>query len=359
MHSRFPGHTVIALAAAAIASFSMPAPAQQPVVTDDRESLSFDDLTYWRGLAIDKQEKHEGTQSGAWEDTVAVDRVRYRGKVIDASGAKAVRFWLHSREATGAVIALALFSENPASSEPDYYFANVKIDFSGWREVTIPFTEMKVRREPLGFHRITEILFASSGYGCGDANPRTALRLDDLRFVDPATEPPRLVAGGVVPAGFERLLSFEDALLWKGLIQDSDQPAEGQYSCRWQNMTETNRVVAGRFPADLSGYESMLVSVWSAKATGAQIALILQSENPATESADYYAKLLTIDWAGWKELRIPLSQLAPERTPLGLNAITGFRMASSGYKIKTSDAGTVLKFDNMRFAPKGAPPATP
>ncbi|MDK2971379.1 MAG: hypothetical protein PWP23_1134 [Candidatus Sumerlaeota bacterium] len=328
-----------------------------PVVSPT-PALGFDDTTDWQGdLLIDREDIKEGIQSAIWMDTPTNDRIRLRKLDLDLSGKDAAVLWVHSAAATGAKIAVVFVSENPATEGPDYYQATIPINFIGWRQIVLPFAETVAKREPLGWSHITEIMFASTGYNVGTADPATVLKLDGFHFVTKAElagqAPARPSAtDGVIPPAYADVLRFDDVLSWKGLVKDSDKPIEGLYSGRWQDLATNDRVQCKNFPSDLSPYKGMTVSIWSAKATGAEIALAWISEDDASDGPDYYITLVPIDWVGWKDVTIDFSRTGFIREPVGWNKIDEFRMASSGYKIKKTDPETLLKFDNIRFLPR-------
>jgi hypothetical protein len=151
---------------------------------DLADSFNFEDVSDWRGLEIDYRSPKEGRASGRWDDTVNVDRLRLEAFPRDVSQYDALAIWVYSQKATNAMIAIVLVSENENSDGSDYYMCNVTIDWTGWKEIAIPFNEMKTIREPRGLNDIDYLRIASSGYGCGDANPETRLKLDAMRLMN-------------------------------------------------------------------------------------------------------------------------------------------------------------------------------
>ncbi|MDK2971390.1 MAG: hypothetical protein PWP23_1145 [Candidatus Sumerlaeota bacterium] len=145
------------------------------------------------------------------------------------------------------------------------------------------------------------------------------------------------------------VFDFESVDAFEGLTLDMRNPRRGKYSGMWADTMGTERVTTKAFPADVSAYEGMVLWVHSEKATGAGIAIVLKSENPASPGSDYYQANLTVDWEGWRLVRIAFADMVVKREPLGLAAIGEFRLASSGFGIDVRSPETVLKFDELRL----------
>lgn len=148
-------------------------------------TFAFENTSGWVGLDSDAAVKREGNYSGLWADTVGVDRVRYNQPGgLDLSPYGTVTFWAHSNVANDAILALVLVSNDPATEGDDNFRYNFTVDWTGWKQFSIPLSDFKPIRSPLGLQKIDQIVFASQGYACGEPKPDTQIRFDDMRFLD-------------------------------------------------------------------------------------------------------------------------------------------------------------------------------
>jgi lysophospholipase L1-like esterase len=145
--------------------------------------LEFDELTVWEGLEHDADNPKSGNASGIWGDTVAVTRVRCRSFPSDVSSFDTMRVWVHSEKATGAKFAMIFRQENDATDGPDYQMTITQVDWTGWKQIEVPFSSLDTIREPNGMADVTEFLMASQGYKCGEPIPGTRLKFDKMEFL--------------------------------------------------------------------------------------------------------------------------------------------------------------------------------
>lgn len=174
----------IPLAATLAAPLLIVAASLAPAADLTNATLAFENTAGWAGATPDPTIKREGLTSGAWTDTVKVNRLRYQlSGGLDLSNYETVSFWAHSSAANGAILALVLVSNDPTTEGDDNYRYNFTVDWTGWKQFSIPLSDFKAIRTPLGLNQIDQIVFASEGYACGDPKPDTAIRLDDMRFL--------------------------------------------------------------------------------------------------------------------------------------------------------------------------------
>ncbi len=348
---QIPAHTTRLLAAALAAALPGLLSAYGP---PDHLTFGFDDLTEWQGLESTLDLAKEGVQAGLWTDPATNTRIRTRSAKLDLATCESLTFLVHSAVADGGTFAVIAASKNDETEKPDYYVDYVTVSWEGWSEVTLPLAGFETAGEPLGWHRIDEIGFSSEGFGIPGDPVRSDLVFDAMTFQGVA----EAVAGepapgeGLVPDEYAKVFGFEDFAAWRGLVPDSEEPREGTYSGRWEELETNNRVQCRSFPQDISGFQAMQVDVHSLKAGKASFAIVMLSENEASEGIDYFLANVPIDWSGWKTLTIPFSGFESVREPVGLTAIDSLRMASTGYRIKVTEPDAVLKFDNLRLIPK-------
>jgi hypothetical protein len=302
----------------------------------------FEQITQWGGgLISEKTIIHEGTQSGRWQ---IYNSGNYR-KVVsttqiphDWSGQEAFRVWVHSKKATDNRISLILDSNSPATSAADYYIYNFNVDWEGWKELVIPYYVFTKANSPVGFSKIDSIKFHTNWYaGMPDPNPETELIFDDFSIV-------KLQSLDQLPID-----GFEDVSKWTSVVADGTKVKEGRFSGKWMNLETKSVVRTTAIPTDWSRFDTLQVWIYSEKATGSNISVILDSDDTSQTGADYYISGFTVDWTGWKKLSIPLKDFAPSRNPLGLDQIQRLQFHAKWSAGQVPAPDTVLYFDSLEL----------
>jgi hypothetical protein len=141
---------------------------------------------------------------------------------------------------------------------------------------------------------------------------------------------------------------FEDVSDWRGLARDDTLAMEGSASGLWADTVATTSVRKDFDPPlDFSPYGIFAVWIYSHAANGAQMQLVLDSENEADpEGSDYYSRELTFDWEGWRYVRIPLADFGVSRNPLGWDTINSVALNASGWSHEPLP-DTALNLDAM------------
>jgi hypothetical protein len=131
---------------------------------------SFEELEAWTGGTAEEQVVREGRYSIRWAHAESDHLGCVFDPPADWSAFNAVSFWLYSEKVTGSAFMLILSSENPDVEGMDYYAFQVVLDWTGWRRFVLPFRELSVARQPLGWQHIDQAYFTASGWG-NEPNP--------------------------------------------------------------------------------------------------------------------------------------------------------------------------------------------
>ncbi|MFP7298123.1 heparinase II/III family protein [Neobacillus niacini] len=314
----------------------------EPDVSTKLSIQNFEQLTQWSGgLLSEKTTIREGTQSGRWQ---IYNSGNYR-KVVsttqiphDWSGHEALRLWVHSKKATDQRISVILDSNSASTTAADYFIYNLIVDWEGWKELVIPFYMFTKANSPEGFSKIDSLKFHTNWYaGMPDPNPETELIFDDFT-IDTLQALDRLPVDG-----------FEDVSKWTSLVTDSTKVKEGRFSGKWMNLDTKSVVRTSAIPTDWSRFDTLQVWLYSEKATGSNITVILESDDTSQTGLDYYSSGFIVDWTGWKKLSIPLKDLAPARNPLGLDQIQRLQFHAKWSAGQVPAPDTVLYFDSLEL----------
>jgi hypothetical protein len=179
------------LRAAGLCSAALLLPAADVVLSD------CDSAAAWTpgGLVVETVGMQQGGGCLVWP--AATDAItRNFGGTIDLSGRNAIHLWLHSPAASGKSVALTLTSENGATTGWDYYYRQIPLTWTGWRELWLDRATFGSARTPLGWNQISEVRLSRS-WGHTDPADRdtvNTLRLDDLRTGDAPAGPRRSFA---------------------------------------------------------------------------------------------------------------------------------------------------------------------
>lgn len=157
-----------------------------------------------------------------------------------------------------------------------------------------------------------------------------------------------LPAGTLLAQDSLTIADFEgDIGSFEGLSKDTKTVRGGAASGLWANHPKTPRAVFRGIPTDWTGYDALEFWTHSEVANGAQFMLIISSENPATDGIDYWSEKLSVDWTGWRHVRIPIQQFGKgARSPLGWDQIDHIYFTSSGWECKPQP-DTVIRFDDI------------
>lgn len=189
-----PSHCLGLLALSALSLYAQPAqPAAVAPTIPSRLLVSAEKPEQWRGGSQDRDIVAEGEQSSirwAHADSAALD---FRGYPTDWTGEQnALDFWLHSEKATGSRFIIYIGSENPNEPGPDYYSANITLDFTGWRHYQLHLKGLGKTRSPLGFDKITSFRLNADGWG-NTPHAEAVVRISNIQLVYlPPLKGPRL-----------------------------------------------------------------------------------------------------------------------------------------------------------------------
>jgi hypothetical protein len=287
-----------------------------PYVLDDME-----DVTDWENLVRSSTHVKEGFYSGKWSDMTTKTYTRKTDILHDWTGYNRLVFWAYSESVTDTAVQLNLDSENSSSEGGDYYSVEMAIDWSKWKQVNIPFSEMATARNPKGWNSIDCISFSAVGWD-HTPSPTATLYLDyfTLEYEAANVTGPRLTdqeffgALNLSYPGFDRV---------RDAVQNSDYATAKTELVEY--MKSRNNV---RYYYDWSDYPN-----YDPNETGGP-------------EGDYYSKELVIDWVGWKNLSLRFDSFDEVRKPIGWHRITKISFSAVGWG-HTPNPDAVLYFDEF------------
>lgn len=123
----------------------------------------------------------EGRSSAKWSQLDYNKWTRLAKVPADWSAYEAVSLWIYAEKANGQQINFSVGSPSP-ESEQGYYLYSVKVDWTGWQQLVVPFSRFKSPRKTAGWSKIASFKITAGGWGA-EPLPDTVLYLDDLRLL--------------------------------------------------------------------------------------------------------------------------------------------------------------------------------
>jgi hypothetical protein len=168
-----------------------------------------------------------------------------------------------------------------APDQWDYYSTFLTIDWQGWKKVALRKSDFSPKalvegqgwkgKKPIGWNWIQFIAINAKGWGL-TPDPETVLYFDDVRLVG---------------KGAPRVLSdFEgDSSGWTGLELSTERAKSGKASGKWANQVLTTGIRCNQIPHDWTDYDALEFWLYSEKATGARVVVVLDSDVPKAVAA--------------------------------------------------------------------------
>ncbi|PAW76578.1 MAG: hypothetical protein B9S32_14465 [Verrucomicrobia bacterium Tous-C9LFEB] len=104
----------------------------------------------------------------------------------DWSAYQALRVWIYAQEANGQKINFWINADGePGVVEGklrSYYFYQLKVDWTGWRQVVIDLNQCKPVRSPRGWNQISSLMISAKGGGA-EPLPGHVLWWDEMELV--------------------------------------------------------------------------------------------------------------------------------------------------------------------------------
>lgn len=152
-------------------------------------SLSADTLDLmdgsWRGSALKKttSEVKKGNFSYRWDAFDSSYFIIDSFETQDWLDYSKLTLWLYSEEDNEAEIAIGVFCKTQTEeSGHSYYVHRITVDWEGWKEMEIDFSDFIPVRSPLGWSDVSYVKVMSN-YGA-DRIPGTILYFNDLKLED-------------------------------------------------------------------------------------------------------------------------------------------------------------------------------
>lgn len=292
------------------------------------------------GLIADASIKKDATYSAKWQlnqpDSFVLEVPR------DISSYRELRFWVYGNTAAYGPTSfyLRFDSDNLDTDGMDYYGSKFTVDWDGWKEIVIPLAFLEESRSPLGLNKVDRLHIFGSGWDI--ANPGGAtLQFGSIFLSDTYTK--------LFDCADTEEISSQNFAADTEIHKSETQSAKWSYQTPWEFYLRN-------IPSDLTPYEAVRFWVYGDAEKPMEFYLRFDSENPDTDGPDYYGTQVRVDWDGWREVVLPFSSLAVNRTPLGWDQIDMMSVFFSGWDMNNPTDG-VLYFDNI-YLDSGIPDTT-
>ncbi len=136
----------------------------------------------WRGTESVTVPVHGGERAMKW-DLAARPALDGPRSWADWSDFDELRFRAYSEKNWNRKVPLVFVSEG------GYFFANWRVDWTGWKEHRIRLSECAAAHSPVGWHRISHVGFRALGYGLPPVPDGMTLVFDDFQLHSPRDLP--------------------------------------------------------------------------------------------------------------------------------------------------------------------------
>ena len=295
---------------------------------------------HWQGGELTDEIRKVWPYSVKWEHGKSAALARNYEQPADWSMYGGLRMQVYSQQANDASFMVIINSENEQSEGADYYSFKVVLNWEGWREFVLPLHELGRAREPIGWQRIDNVRFTATGWE-QELKPETVVYLDGFELIEKVE-----VAGGVTDEEFFASLNLElpGLATVKAAVEAADMAAARQAFADYLRARETPRWTIDWRERPMKG-----------------VRMPGPEDDLAPDQWDYYSTFLTIDWQGWKKIRLTKEELSPQgyvegkgwqgKRPIGWHWIAYIAINASGWGL-TPDPRSVLYFDDVRLVGK-------
>lgn len=129
-------------------------------------------------VLLDTSKKNAITKAGFTAETKKVNTTKYSAKwdtadglnfnmkelTTDISAHDTINFSIMADSTEQATVMLYIGSENKKTDGIDYYSKDITLTPGEWQTLNIPYSELKVNREPLGFDQLTDFRITATGW---------------------------------------------------------------------------------------------------------------------------------------------------------------------------------------------------
>lgn len=124
----------------------------------------------------------EGTQSAKWANLPRNKWIELSNTPKDWTPYTALSIWVFSENANKQKINVVLTAEADPNNKGGYYHHQFIVEWTGWRQLVIPFQLFKAHRNPAPMSAINAFRLSAGGWDT-EALSDTVLYLDDLRLL--------------------------------------------------------------------------------------------------------------------------------------------------------------------------------
>ena len=167
------------------------------------------------------------------------------------------------------------------------------------------------------------------------------------------------IEGAWLSAAPELFTQFEPEQIWAfltmplpelaaGVELSGDHVKQGAFAGRWANHPRFPTIHTQDIPHDWSSVQSLSFWARSEVATGELITLALLSDSPQTPWRDYYWYTFGVDWSGWKQLRLALSDFEAYEQPAGWQQVDAIYFFTKIFD-RQPNPYTVLCLDDVQL----------
>ncbi len=276
-----------------------------------------------KGLERETECVKQGEAAARWHNHPQVTGFSVPDVTQDWTEYNQLRLWVHSAKPVPTRFMIIIRSENPSTDGMDYWSYSIRLGFTGWKELVLPTGKMGGTRAPRGWDQVDGITFTASGWS-NTPHAEADVVIDDVRL---QYEPPR---PGPRMTDKEFLLNLD--------LSRADL-ATVRAAVEVGNLDAAKAALLDHMRAR---QKPRWWFDWRDRPT------VQAPVTGGSEGWDYYVNSIKIDWAGWKQITLPLNEWRTAREPIGWHWVGDLRF-SAAYGDRTPSRGTVLVLDAIEL----------
>ena len=163
------------------------------------------------------------------------------------------------------------------------------------------------------------------------------------------------------PEKVNYIFNAEDEFVKHGFFEKDEKITNsGKFSYKWANQDQNTYIKLDQFLPepnekgyrDFTIYDSLYINIYSEKKTGSTFIIVLncqerQPDSQSSSTTTYISYYFRINFKGWKEFKIPLSEFSKNYSP-DLTKVTSLIFNSKGWS-QVPDPTTVIYIDKFYF----------
>ncbi|MBQ4110185.1 MAG: polysaccharide lyase 8 family protein [Clostridia bacterium] len=268
------------------------------------------------------------SSSVKWHNHTKNNHVSFKSKISNWDNYAYLDFMMYSEKATGAQFIFQAICADGAG----YMYRFFDINWAGWKHFKIPLEEFKGSGSNPSFKNITSVNLYAEGWN-----------------MVPSAESVLYVENIYLAGEYEFLNSKASQTVAVDMNMQSnsrmvtDVSKKASKSMKWANQDKTTHLdFPNSVSSDWSEYTHLTMWMYSEKAIGSKLLAGIE----CADGLGYFRYPFSVDWVGWKQIKIPISAMIKSKNTATLGKISKIWLYADGWGM-TPNPETVVYLDSI------------